>query len=502
MAQRLLVQFKQRFIKLGMPRKVYGQIVRAEECEFAAKRADRTEMRFHRNVLQEFKKHIEWNRVGENFTQWIEDPLPEPVKVELPTRTHKLSDGEPLSLREDEKNAQVSAVNYFLEGEAPTTKLVGVQTGKGKGIISMFSLSGLGMRVMITVLPQFVDKWRDELVDILNIDVMDIMIVRKGEHLKALTQLCEQGELDCKIVIIPSSLMRGWMTTYEALGDSISDIGYEFSPEVFMEKTGCGVRVVDEVHREFHNFFKMDLYTHCHHIWSMSATLRTKDPFLARMFEIGYPSNWRFKGLAYDKYVNYTALTYRFDRADKIRWVERGRSEYSHNVFEESILKQPQVLRNYLNMLNWVLQAKHFKRYESGERCIIFAASVEMCGAMAGYLQELYPHLDIRRYAPSDGDPKENLLDSDMAVTTIGAGGTGHDIKNLITAIMTTAIDSEAANLQAMGRLRKLSSGKTPEFVYYVNADNEKHLKYHENKTKLLDGVALHLMAMPYPPML
>jgi hypothetical protein len=154
-------------------------------------------------------------------------------------------------------------------------------------------------------------------------------------------------------------------------------------------------------------------------------------------------------------------------------------------------------------MINIWLQVKYFKKKtEAGQKFIVFAASVNMCTAIATYLQKLYPELDIRRYAPSDGDPKANLFESDGCVTTIGAGGTGHDIKNLIAVIMTTAIDSEAANLQAFGRLRKLRSGQTPEFVYLVNSDNEKHLKYHENKIKLLDGVALHLQVTPHQMLL
>jgi hypothetical protein len=503
MARQLLVQFKQRFIQLGMPRKMYGQIVRKEEKEFAAKTADRTEMRFHRNVLSEFRRHMEFSRTGPNFTEWVVDPIPEPVEVELIPREFKLGTTERLELREDAENAQISAVDYFLEGDAPTTKLVGVQTGKGKGIISMFALGRLGVRPFITVLPQYVTKWCDELVEVLEIDRMEIMVIRSGEDLMAFTHLCQMGQLDCKIIVMASTIFRGWMKVYEQLHMGITEVGYAFPPDEFMAQSGSGVRVTDEVHREFHNFFKIDLYTHCQHLWSMSATLRSKDPFMMRMFEIGYPSNWRFKGLQYDKYVNYTALTYRFDYPDRIRWTERGRTEYSHNVFEESILKQPKVLDNYLAMINIWLQVKYFKKKtEAGEKAVVFAASVDMCTAISAYLKKLYPDLDIRRYAPSDGDPKANLFDSDICVTTIGAGGTGHDIKNLIAVIMTTAIDSEAANLQAMGRLRKLRSGKTPEFVYLVNSDNEKHLKYHENKVKLLDGVALHLVVTPHQMLL
>jgi hypothetical protein len=500
MAHGLVVQFAKRFVQFGIGRKVRGVFVRDQLKTYAARTKDNYEMRFHRGVLHEFKQHIERANVGPNFTEWIEDPLPPAVEVSLKPREFKLGTDEKLELREDENNAQISACEYFLEGVAPTTKLVGVQMGKGKGIISMFGLASLGLRPFVVVLPQYVTKWCDELVEVLEIERSDITVIRTGKDLMALTQLCREGQLDCKILVMANTIFRGWVKIYESMRESTLDLGYAFFPDELMEATGTGVRIIDEVHRDFHSFFKLDLYTHCMHTWSMSATLRSKDPFMTRMYEIAYPTIDRFKGLPYDKYVYATALTYRFKQPEKLRWTERGRQEYSHNVFEQSILKQPEVLRNYLDMLNVFIQAKYFRRYEPGERCLIFAASVDMCKAMTEYLKHKYPGMDVRSYV--DGDPRENLLTADMCVSTIGGAGTGHDIKNLTTVFMTTAIDSEAANLQAFGRLRKLKSGKTPEFVYLVNADNEKHVKYHENKIQLLDGVALHLMVTPYHPLL
>jgi superfamily II DNA or RNA helicase len=500
MAREMCVAFAKRFVQYGIGRKVRGVFIREPLKAYAAKTADNVEMRFHRNTLQEFKAHVERQRCGPNFVEWIEDPLPPAVEVELKPRAYKLGTEERLELREDENNAQISAVEYFTEGTAPTTKLVGVQTGKGKGIISMFALSRVGLRVFVCVLPQYVTKWCDELIEVLELERSDIMVVRSGKDLMALTQLCMEGLLQCKVVVLASTIYRGWIKVYEQLREGTLDLGYAFLPDQLMEGTGCGVKVVDEVHREFHNFFKIMLYTHCQHDWGMSATLRSKDPFMMRMYEIAYPSNERFKGLPYDKYVNYTAWMYRFDHPEKISCTERGRTEYSHNVFEQSIIKQKGVLANYLAMINIISQGLYFKKYLPGDRFIIFAASVDMCHIIAEYMKELYPHLDVRSYV--EGEPKENLYDSDIRVTTIGGGGTGHDIKRLTGALMTTAIDSEAANLQAMGRLRKLHDGRTPEFAYLVNQDNEKHMKYHESKVQLLDGVALHLMVTPYHPLL
>lgn len=499
LAREVVESFGKRFVhfKPGRPVNPRFAHLQPPPKRFASANVKMGEYRFHANTLPDFKRHLEQYRVGPNFAEYEALVLPAATEVDLPVRECKLGTTDKIELREDENNKQVSAVEYMTTGTPPVTKLVGLQTGKGKGIVTMFSLSRIGLRPLVVVLPRYVEKWCDELVEILDIDRSDIMVIRSGKHLQALTVMAAAGELDSKIVVMANTIYRDWIKLYKQLGAETLDVGYACLPDEYMATLGAGVRVIDEVHQEFHQCFTLDLYTNCMYSWAMSATLETKDPFLMRMYDLAYPVQDRFKGPAYDKYVNYTAWTYRFHNPDKIRYTERGSTSYSHNVFEDSVIKQPKVLANYLGMLDLNIQSKFLRNYEAGEKLIIFAASIEMCTIMTEYLKQRYPQFDVRRYVGED--PRENLFVPDIRVSTIGSAGTAHDIPNLTTVILTTAINSIAGNLQAFGRLRKLKSGKTPEAIYWTNADNEKHLGYHEDKVRLLDGRALHLMVVPAP---
>ena len=59
------------------------------------------------------------------------------------------------------------------------------------------------------------------------------------------------------------------------------------------------------------------------------------------------------------------------------------------------------------------------------------------------------------------------------------------DIPNLKTTILTIAVDSIQANIQTLGRLRKLDKIKT-QFFYLTCNDIPKHVDYSARKKKML----------------
>jgi hypothetical protein len=109
---------------------------------------------------------------------------------------------------------------------------------------------------------------------------------------------------------------------------------------------------------------------------------------------------------------------------------------------------------------------------------------VEMCTQLTKHFSDKYPNLNVKRYVQDD--PMENLLDAGIRFTTILSGGTAHDIPDLTTVILTIAIDSVQANVQAFGRLRELPDSAV-QFYYFVCDDIPKHTQYHERKVQMLE---------------
>lgn len=85
------------------------------------------------------------------------------------------------------------------------------------------------------------------------------------------------------------------------------------------------------------------------------------------------------------------------------------------------------------------------------------------------------------------------LKTADIIVSTIKSAGTAQDIPDLKVAILTQAVRKKEANIQTLGRLRKLKRWPevTPVFVYLSNSAVPAHMKYHEAKKEIFRTVTL-----------
>src|SRR5258708_26557542 len=106
---------------------------------------------------------------------------------------------------------------------------------------------------------------------------------------------------------------------------------------------------------------------------------------------MGYPPPDRHKGPAYDRYTNATALIYRLNRPERVRYKDPATKYYSHHVFERYLLNNPEVCSNYLNLIDQILKAKYLAKYVPTEKAIIFCASIEFCTLVTDFMRKRYP---------------------------------------------------------------------------------------------------------------
>jgi hypothetical protein len=342
----------------------------------------------------------------------------------------------------------------------------------------------IGLRICVVVAAKYLQKWVDDFTKTYDCDPEEIILVQGSKHLKALLEVSQEPGFTATAIIVSSTTFRNWMSDYEDYGQDTLELGYATTPDKFFEHIGAGVRLIDECHQDFHFYFKLDCYTNVRYSISLSATLTNNDPFLKKMYDVMFPPSTRAAKGAMVKYIDAWAVHYQFANPERLKTSHRGRADYSHTAFESSIYKHVPTRLNYFRLVNELLQFGYFKDKKPGDRAIIFASTVEMCTALTEYLTKHYPDLDVRRYV--DDDPYENVLDADIRVTTIGSGGTAVDIANLSCAIMTVAIDSIQANLQAAGRLRDRKGAGHTRFLYLCCDQIPQHVKYHVRKKEIL----------------
>lgn len=385
------------------------------------------------------------------------------------------------------RDYQEKIFNTYLKVPEPSwRKFVGIDPGRGKTYLASWAAAEYNFRILGFFKPMFLKKWPDDLIKNLGMDPNDILSVSGAASLMDVISRAKEGTLTEKAVLISNRTFMNYIKLYEKHGDEILDMGYDCTPDQFCQVIRAGTRIIDEVHEEFYSMFQIDLYTHLPRSISLSATLEDDDEFTENMYKIAYPLEERCKIVVRAKYIYSTAVRYHIVDGDKLETTERGSTMYSHIAFEKNFYtkKYDWLLEHYLEMLLQRWEDGFYTRYEQGrDKCLIYAASIQMCTTIVEFLKRKHPGLDVRRYVADD--PYCNLMDSTVAVSTLGSAGTGHDIAGLINVFMHTSVKAKKKNIQGPGRLRE-KEGQRMEFEYYTCLDVPKQVEYHFTKETLL----------------
>ena len=483
--KRILEEFCRGLIKFKLvPSR--GVLNRVPDVVFAAADKQRTRNRLHINQLGEFLRHVADCGIRQDQIRAYRATMYTPDVVEW-----ELQPG--LSDRE----YQTGFIEYGAQ-PLPVSKLIVLQTGKGKSYIGLKIAQALGTRILLLIKAGYVDKWVIDFMKTMRVDKSDIYVIKGAASIKKAFVLRRDGQFNFKAVICTMETLRSWVAVYEHMGkEATADLGFECAPYEFYEHFGIGFKLIDEVHLNFHFGFKSDLYTHVPNSLALTATFTDKDPFVRLMYERMFPAVDRCKQIAYDRYAMVSSLHFQFEKPELIKHNRYGNPMFSYAAVEDSIRKWPKVLSNYLDMLVWDLSCGYIKCPRPKKRALVFAQTEAMIVLMVARLKKTWPHLDIRKYMSAD--PFENVLEADICVSTLGSAGTAIDIPDLTHCYLTVSVESEKANEQAVGRLRKLPDGVMPEFSYWVIANNHVSVRYHQAKMKLLEGKALHQKFYQYP---
>ena len=488
----MITSFAARMTQVGLVRKPGGRMVNEPIKEFFGCNQSRTEYYFHINsfpiLLDQLKRWcIRDDQVKIHYNRGF-----------VPDRIHYTLRDE-YTLREHQVPIESYAVDYVKNNQELSKnrncKFIGMQTGKGKGITSVSAATKIGYRTVMFMHPKYLDKWRTEIRRYISLPDEEILIVAGGKPLSKLIHLAKSGEKLASFIIISSATYRNYLSEYEE-NDSLAIDEYGCRPIEFFETIKAGTMIIDEVHEAFHMNFRICCYSNLEVVIALSATLMNYDKFMEEMYEMAFPKLQRADKLADDRYIKVYPISYRFYNPRPIRLNEWNQNTYSHNAYEESIIRNKYILANYLKMFKFVIDHGYIKDKKPGDKVRIYATKISMCTLIRDYLRTQYPDLVIERYVGED--EYENLIDPDISISTLGSGGTGHDIPNLRVVILSVNILSIQSNRQVLGRLRKLEDRDT-KFYYLYCDDFDKHREYHLKRKEALLPVCASIQEIQYP---
>lgn len=434
---------------------------------------------FHRNDLDKVLGKLHQMGVPAHRIEIIKHEIYEPLKVD-----HPLKDDRP------PREKQLPIIEYVIAPPDPQhapSKVVTLQTGGGKTFLSLYALRKIGCRVAIILKGMYVDKWIGDIEGAYGAQKGALMVIRGIPQLRAAIQMASAGKFNPRVVVISNKTMFMYLKYYEQNG---VDEYLPVAPMDFYKHLGIGVRLIDEVHQEFHCNFRQDVYTHIPLTLSLSATLEPDSPFIRDMYEICWPPGTWAPEMEYHKFIAVKSVWYRLRDPGKLRWLNFMR-QYSHTEYEKSILKQPLILQNYLDMIVDLIDKAFISKREPGQKMMVFVATVQMATVLRDLLADLHPHLLVNRYVSED--EYDDLLAADLSVTTLQSAGTAVDIPNLRVTLMTTALSTKQGNIQVLGRTRPLKDWPdvTPEFYFLSAKDVDKHVQYAREKKEKLSGKVL-----------
>ncbi len=452
---------------------------------YASAKDDRTEFRYHINLLDRFRAQLTANNVPLDKVEFVDHALYEPVPIELKLISGKVP-----------REHQIPLIDYMSKMDANRSKLITSYPGSGKGFSAMSAMKNLGVRTMIVVRAQYIEKWAEELEQEVELRKGDLITVQGSKGLISVMNLALMGELDAKIIIVGNRTLLNYIKAYEK--EPNFEDQYPIHPEQLYEKLGIGLRVIDEAHMDFHFNFKQDTYTHVPYAISMTATIDSDQEFMNNMYRIMWPVETRGPDVREDPYIVSTCLWYNVEHYNRIRY-QNHKKQYSHIEFENSIRRNKIMLANYLKIPELMVRTKFERYHEPGQKMLIFCASVAMCTIFTEHLKKKFPQFSVARYVGEDN--WEDLHNNDIVVSTIQSAGTAVDILNLRYVLMTVALSSKQTNIQVVGRLRKLKDypNETPEFMFLACRNIRKHCEYAEAKRSKLNSKVKHFTQVYLP---
>jgi hypothetical protein len=365
------------------------------------------------------------------------------------------------------KDYQVKYIDICSSLEKGAISFIDLPPGKGKTVISCNTIGRLNMRTGIIVLPLYIDKWILELKKYFNVTDDEYYVVQGSDTLKKLVSM---ESIEYKFILFSTRTITNYFEDFETgtLDKSL------IAPDELMEHLQIGTIYSDESHQEFYSLYKASVYFDGIKFFGSSATLDSLAAEMKYLYRVVFPDDYIITGIVeFPPHIDVVATQYYI--ADSRRIKCKNRYGYSHDLFEKHILRNNLLLSGYVDMILGLLDKYYVSRKLESEKAVIFVSKKIMATLLKNKIKQRYPELKVNTFI--QGDPIENLMESDVCVSTPRGGGTAHDIDKLIYVLNTVSIKSLQSNHQNPGRLREIKDRDTIYgFLYCGDIDNHKEM--------------------------
>lgn len=382
---------------------------------------------------------------------------------------------------------------FFIDGmtnQAENT-LVAARTGFGKTYMASKLIASMGVRTLIYIKPTYISKWKRDIHTYFNVDKDKVFVIKGSDTLMKLLTMPKEERLKLHFIIASNTTMLNYFNKYadSATGEN----EYPIQPNDFLDELEIGLMLSDESHQFFRNLYIAVTSLAPAKFIGLSATLLTLDAKLRNVHNILFPLDSRLDLTAYKQYAFATAVFYRMSVDE--RAIKNGMFGYNVKKYEGYILKRPNLLRQWFEMIDEYVGEHYTSRKLGGEKLLIYASGLGMIQAMYHHFRKKFNSLKVYEY--KGGKNYDEMLEADVIISSFQMVGTAIDIPHLLTVINTTNVNEPAGNLQAVGRLRELPNREV-RYIQFVNMRVNAHRNYHATFRKFIEPTLKELTTTEY----
>lgn len=367
--------------------------------------------------------------------------------------------------------------------------LVDLKTGAGKTLISFYCITKLGLKTGIVLLPRYIEKWIEDVSKYTTIDPNRVYVVQGRE---SLSRLLSEPTDKYDIIIFSMTTLDSYIKSGERNEEGV------IPPYDIFNRLKIGILLSDESHQALGALSKIIMYSNVKKVIGLSATFIHSDEEDKKFKHMVFPESTRISNIVkFNSHIDAYSCPYKI--SPNVRVKDKQQKMYSHVVFEQSVMGHHLLLKDYIDMIDYYVEVGYLKRRKSGQKCLIFFSTINMCTYVYNFMKKKYPKLKIRRYVGEDD--YDTMQEGDIIISTLGSFGTALETSNLITVIHTVCLRSPIGNIQSAGRLRKIEGVKTELYSLWCSSLST-HTQLQKNRENVLKGVVTLWKSKPYSKVL
>jgi len=342
---------------------------------------------------------------------------------------------------------QAESITFLTSKELFHSKMLALCTGTGKTFCAIASAFRLKMPIFI-ISETLTDQWLNRISDYTDCNKANkgVRIVKGTENLHNLLNRPKE-KVQCPFYISTSSSLSAYKEKYGSLNP-------------LMEHLGIGILCFDEYHMNWSQNVGIEMDVQTLHTWRLTATPSRTDSSEKVIFN-----------RITDKIPVYGLQTFTLNNYCNIRLIDYNTNPNEYDVqrcitkeglsgvlYWNYIFENPERMTYMLGMIKMLLDPIIDEDPEA--KVLIYLAKLEHINKFIKMLERMYDEenksVDFGNYTTAIENKKQRRreIKKNVILTTIGSGGVGLDLENLVATFSLVPFSSSITANQMIGRLR------------------------------------------------